>query len=137
MTRPADIELASLEKIDPGELRLLWVNDGHDGPLEAVVEHAGACCLMLLHHEDATSDRPYRWLLVRLSREEKAEEERLHALYVEHVGEHWCFHGPTVEHPPPREEADPETFFAARRARAPVDVQESAVLGWADELPEL
>ena len=34
----------------------------------------------------------FRWLLVRLTPEQAAEEERWHLLFAQHVGEHWCFH---------------------------------------------
>jgi hypothetical protein len=130
-----EVELATLKKIAPGDLRLLWVNDWYDCPLEAVVEHDGAPCLMVLHHEDTVSDPPYRWLLVHLTADQHADEERWHALYVEHVGDHWCFHGATVEHPAPTGAADPDAFFTACRQRPPLDVRSNTVLGWADELP--
>src|SRR5690606_23904989 len=56
------VELERLPKLSPADLKLLWVNDFYDGPLEAVVEHRGACCLMVLHHHDVSSDNPYKWV---------------------------------------------------------------------------
>jgi hypothetical protein len=129
------VDLAKLPRIDPGAVRLLWVNDWYDGPLEAVVEHAGERCLMVLHDRRAlgTGDHPFRWLLVRLAPEQIAEEERWHALFAEHVGQHWCMH--PEPHPPLAEPGDPERFYGPLRARAKVDLTGNAVLGWLDEIP--
>jgi len=44
-----DVDLAESPQLAAADLRLLWVNDCYDGPLEAIVEHEGARCLMLLH----------------------------------------------------------------------------------------
>ena len=135
VTKVPVVELATLTKIAPGDLRLLWVNDWYDGPLEAVVEHAGEQCLMVLHHEDTGADQPYSWLVIRLSPAQRAEEEKWHALYVEHVGEHWCFHGSAVVHPPPSAEPDADRFFTPFRERPSLDLAGSTVIGWADEMP--
>ena len=137
VTKVPEVELATLPKIAPSDLRLLWVNDWYDGPLEAVVEHASERCLMVLHHEDASAEQPYSWLVIRLSAEQQADEDKWHALYVQHVGEHWCFHGPTVAHPRPEPEPEPdaERFFGALRTRPTFDLAASTVVGWADEMP--
>ncbi|MBX3225279.1 MAG: hypothetical protein KF795_32540 [Labilithrix sp.] len=135
MTKLPEVELAALGKISPDALRLLWVNDWYDGPLEAVVEHSGAPCLMVLHDEGGSAEHPYRWLLIRLTPEQRADEERWHALYAEHVGDHWCFHGSAVQHPAPAPEHDPSRFFSAYRERPALDVTANEVIGWADEMP--
>jgi len=131
-----EVDLGTLTKIAPSDLRLLWVNDWYDGPLEAVVEHDGKPCLMVLWSEsDDETDHPYRWVLVELSAEQRADEERWHALFAEHVGDHWCFHGALVEHPPPRPDADPDAFFIPYRQRPPLDLTQNRVVGWTDEMP--
>lgn len=133
-----EIDLAGLMKIAPSELRLLWVNDWYDAPLEAVVDHAGKPCLMVLHDEseDEAGEHRYRWILVELTAEQRADEERWHALFVEHVGDHWCFHGSLVEHSPPGPDPDPDAFYVRCRKRPPLDLTENRVVGWADEMPE-
>lgn len=138
MSKIPRADLSKLTKLEPADLRLLWVNDGYDGPLEAVAEHGGAACLVVLHDEAGDGDRPYRWLVIRLSDAQRAEEERLHALFVEHVGDHWCFHGPELTHPkPPAPEGsrDPEKFFGPYRSRPPFDVTANVIVGWTDEMP--
>jgi hypothetical protein len=132
------VELSKLKKIAAADFRLLWVNDWYDGPLEAIVELADEPCLMVLHSEDPTSDKsPYRWLILRLTSDQRTDEEKWHALFVEHVGDHWCFHDTTkYPHPnPATPNPKPEKFYEPYRARPPLDVSNNEVLGWADEMP--
>jgi len=130
-----EVELAKLTKIASIDLRLLWVNDWYDGPLESVVELNGESCMMVLHSEDRSSEKPYRWLILRLTPEQRADEEKWHSLFVEHVGDHWCFHGPSVPHPKPNPKPTPEKFYEPYRQRPPLDVSANTVLGWTDEMP--
>jgi hypothetical protein len=136
MTEPPVVDLAELRRIAPEEVRLLWVNDWYDGPIEAVVEHEGQRCLMVLHDRRALGDdeQPFRWLLVKLTREEQAEEERWHALFVQHVGDHWCMHA--EPHAPATGPRDAELFYRPFRARPPRDLAAAEVLGWLDEIPK-
>jgi hypothetical protein len=129
------VELAALKKIAPNDVRLLWVNDWYDGPREAIVEHDGECCLMVLYDEVNGAERPYRWLFVRLTPEQRADEQRWHDLFVEHVGDHWCFHGQAIAHTAPSGAPDPEKFYGPYRERPPLDMTGNTVLGWADEMP--
>jgi hypothetical protein len=128
-----DVDLARLPRLAAAELRLLWVNDWYDGPLEAVVEHGGERCLMLLHGGGAVDlEQPMHWVIFRLSEAARVEEERWHALFEEHVGHHWCFH----HEPPPDEPAeprDPAPFHEAYQHRAPRTLGEA--IGWVDEMP--
>lgn len=135
VTKIPEVDLSSLKKIAPADMRLLWVNDWYDGPLEAVVELGGESCLMILHDEDPASEKPYRWLLMRLTEAQRADEEAWHRLFVEHVGDHWCFHDASIEHPAPAENPDPQKFYGPYQNRPPLDVTNNDVLGWADEMP--
>lgn len=141
MPEVSDVDLTSLPKLAASELRLLWVNDWYDGPLEAVVERAGERCLMVLRTSDRVgidAEKPMQWILFRLSPEQWSEEERWHALFEEHVGHHWCFH-----HDPPPEAAPAETeaardakrFYAPYASRTPRNLRADAALGWVDEMP--
>lgn len=131
------VVLERLPKLSPSDLRLLWVNDWYDGPLEAVVEHGGARCLMVLHHHEVASDTPYKWVVFELTPEQLAEEQKWHALYVEHVGDHWCFHDASaVPHPPPAQPRDPERFQTLYESRESVDLSSNVALGWTDEMPK-
>ena len=63
-----------------------------------------------------------------LTATEADEEERWHALFVEHVGDHWPFNEgargtvkPTSEH---------GKFYDAYAKRLPVDYSSNPVLGW-------
>ena len=137
MTVFPSVELKRLKKVSPGDLRLLWVNDWYDGPLEAVVDHQGTRCLMVLHHEDLTSDKPYQWVLFPLTPEQLAEEMRWHELYVKHVGDHWCFHDvDVVSHPPPESSRDLDAFQKFFRERDEIDLSSNTAVGWTDEMPK-
>lgn len=131
------VQLERLPKLSSSDLRLLWVNDWYDGPLEAVVELRGARCLMVLHHHDVASENPYRWVVFELTAPQIAEEQKWHALYVEHVGDHWCFHDASVvAHPVPVQPRDPERFRALYEQRQDLDLSSNVALGWTDEMPK-
>lgn len=133
----AAVDLTVLPKLAPTDLRLLWVNDWYDGPLEAVVEHAGERQLMVLHSDDLADDQaPMRWVLFRLSSTQWAEEERWHALFEEHVGHHWCFHHETPpESPDSPESQDVRRFYEPYAKRTPRVLETGAACGWVDEMP--
>ncbi len=135
MAKVPSVDLSSLSKLAPSDLRLLWVNDWYDGPLEAVVEHRGERCLMVLHNHDFASDKPYEWIVLRLSPEQLAEEERWHTLFAENVGDHWCFHAHVKMHAEGAEGRDPAKFYDAFKTRTPLDLSKSEVIGWLDEMP--
>ena len=131
------VQLERLPKLSPTDLRLLWVNDWYDGPLEAMVEHRGARCLMVLHHQDLASDTPYKWVIFELTPEQLADEQKWHGLYVEHVGDHWCFHDASVlVHPTPVSPPDPDRFQALYEDREDLDLSSNVALGWTDEMPK-
>ena len=127
-----DVDLAELPQLAAADLRLLWVNDWYEGPLEAVVEHGGERCLMVLHGQRVVDiEKPMSWVIFRLSAAQWLDEERWHALFEEHVGHHWCFH---AEPPPePNDPRDPNRFYEPHATRAPRTLGEP--LGWVDEMP--
>ena len=126
------VDLTDLPRLAAADLRLLWVNDWYDGPVEAAVELDGARCLMLLNAPLEQPDAPMQWVVFRLSEEAFAEEEHWHALFEEHVGHHWCFHH---DEPPPEpaEPRDRRAFYEAYEKRAPRTL--GPALGWLDEMP--
>jgi len=128
------VDLASVPKLPADTLRLLWVNDFYDRPLEAVVERSGERLLLLLHGDGPPDvDAPIRWLLFRLTPEQWVEEDRWHALFEEHVGHHWCFHHDDV--PDGGGPKDPDRFYVPYRERTPLDLTGTTPIGWVDELP--
>jgi hypothetical protein len=126
------VDLSVLPQLRAATLRLLWVNDWYDGPLEAVVQHGDDRCLMVLFDKDAVDvEKPMHWVLYRLSPEGWADEERWHGLFEKHVGHHWCFHHASP--PEPQEPQDPARFYEAHAARGPRTLGEP--VGWVDEMP--
>lgn len=129
------VDLEALPKLAAGDVRLLWVNDWYDGPLEAVVEHAGERKLMVLHAGDVVDvEQPMRWVLFGLSDAQWKDEERWHALFEEHVGHHWCFHHaePPADPPEPR---DAKLFYEPYAQRSPRVLDVATASGWLDEMP--
>ena len=130
-----DPSSVTLPRIEASEVRLLWVNDWYDAPVEAVVDHAGARCLLRLEDPSALeTDRAVRWLMYPLAAAQLAEHERWHDAYVHHVGEHWCFHEAAHERRATAE-ADAERFLAEHHGRTPVPLEELIAIGWLDALP--
>ncbi len=130
------IDLGTLPQIPPSDVRLLWVNDWYEGPNEAVVEHGGKRCLLVLHDRRVLGEQapPYRWLLYPLDAERFADEEKWHALFVHHVGDHWCFH-PETTHAAQTGERVPSIFQSAVEARPAIDRSRETPLGWVDQFP--
>lgn len=132
-----NVELSALPKLGASDLRLLWVNDWYDGPLEAVVERGGERCLMVLYGDggDGTPnvERPMQWVLYRLSPAQWIEEERWHELFEEHVGHHWCFdHELPTE---PEEPRDAKRFYEPYAARTVRTLATDSAFAWVDEMP--
>lgn len=135
MPKPSEVDLSGLTKLHAADVRLLWVNDWYDGPLEAVVERGGERLLMVLRGEGPPmgDDETWQWLLYPLTKEQWAEEDRWHRLFEEHVGHHWCFHH---EAPLPEpEKRSPELFYGPYKSRAPLDLDANEPVAWMDEMP--
>jgi hypothetical protein len=117
---------ANVNKLDPRDLRLLWVDDYYDGPLSGAVLLAGKLrwfivCAEVNHHR--------RYAVYDLSEPEIAQERQWHALFVEHVGDHYAFdeHGSTGTVKPLSEHAK---FYDAYAKRTAVDYSRNPILGW-------
>jgi hypothetical protein len=125
------LDYAAFPRIDREALRMLWIHDYWDGPLSGMIVHDGKlrwfeCCDL----NPETRDVGARRFVVRdLAEEQIAEEERWHALFVEHVGDHWTVHGDgrrgTVK--PPEEHAK---FYEPYSKRSPPDYSTRPILGW-------
>lgn len=119
-------------EIPLGELRVLWIHDYWDGPLSGVLAHRGRlrwfeCCNF---SEEAEGEvEPRRYLLRDLTDAEIADEEKWHALFVEHVGDHWTAHedGRQGTMKPQAEHAK---FYEPYSKRTPPDCSTHPILGW-------
>ena len=137
MPKTPPLDLGALPKLEPKAVRLLWVNDFYDAPLEAIVEHEGTRCIMVLHDRTTVTDDALRWVLFRLSADQLAEEQRWHDLFAEHVGEHWCFHRePHARTAAAAGKPNPDRFYDAFKTRAPLVLEARDAIGWLDEVPQ-
>jgi hypothetical protein len=110
---------------------MLWIHDYWDGPLSGMLVYNGKlrwfeCCDVAPETGDAGS----RHYLVRdLTEPQIAEEEQWHALFVEHVGDHWTAHEDgyrgTVK---PNEEH--AKFYEPYSKRKPPEYSTPPILGW-------
>jgi len=125
------LDYAAMPRIHREALRMLWIHDYWDGPLTGMLVYDGKlrwfeCCDV----NPETSDVGARRFVVRdVAEEQIAEEERWHALFVEHVGDHWTVQGDdrpgTVK--PAEEHAK---FYGPYSKRAPSDYTTRPILGW-------
>lgn len=127
MIDASSLDLALLPEIDTAEVRLLWVNDWYDGPLEAVVEFRGNRCLLLIHDRGVLeTEEPWRWVLCRLTPAQLDGEERWRRLFLTHVGAHWDFTG--EEYPEPS--GQHERFYAEYANRPEPALRDYEPIGW-------
>ncbi len=126
------IDLGSLSELAVEDVRILWINDWYDGPIEAVAEYRGERCLMVVHDPDViTTALPWRWVLFSLTPSQREEEERWHRRFVEHVGAHWdCTGGPH-----PIASGDHEQFYGPHRERRPRSLAQHEAIGWIASVP--
>jgi hypothetical protein len=128
---PPDLDLTHLCRLAREDVRLLWVNDFWDGPLEGIAEYRGERCLYVVAepHLIGAYDEERRWVLYRLTAEQLQEEERWHTLFVAHVGDHFDYTGKVSQGT--QVQRDPEQFYGPYRAgyRSPRLIQSQAV-GW-------
>jgi hypothetical protein len=113
------------------ELRMLWIDDYYDGPLSGMLLFKGRlcryeCCDLADEHGNANV---WRYVIRELSDDQIADEERWHALFVEHVGDHWTIHGdghrgavkPASEH---------AKFYDEYNKRGRVDYSTRPIVAW-------
>jgi hypothetical protein len=124
-------------QVSRAAVRLLWYSDFWDGPRSGMLEFNGERCWFEVVGENEDEDlrgRCRRFVIVRLTAEQFAEECRWHESFREHVGWHTDY----VEDVPgryeglrPREEW--EAFYEPYKGRVPLDLTGDEVLGWFED----
>jgi hypothetical protein len=116
------------QKLDRNEIRLLWCFDFWDGPINGMClyENRKYWFDMLDAGENGDS-APRRFLVLDLSTQQLAEEERWHDLFRAKVGTHCDFE---EAHPEVKaRELHPE-FYEAYKKRVKPDYSNNPVIGW-------
>jgi hypothetical protein len=116
-------------RIPSKDVRILWVNDFYDGPIEGIAEVNSTRCRYEMVDRDVlgTNEESRTYWLIALTPKQVADEEFWHDLFCEKVGTHFdC----TGRSPPPREQIDPDGFYQPYRLRKAPDYSENDVLGW-------
>ena len=120
-------------RIDRAEVRLLWHDAFWDGPRSGMLLYCGEDCWfeVVAENEDDATAWYRRFVVLRLSREQHAEELRWHELFRVNVGAHTDYneegHSP-VGSLQPRERW--QKFYEAYERRNPRDFSGNEVLGW-------
>jgi hypothetical protein len=120
--------------IDRADVRLLWHVDFWDGPRSGMLVYRGEECWFQVVAESKDDDTAWyrRFVVLRLSPEQHAEECRWHELFRSKVGVHTDYEAPeqrpAVGYLWPREWW--HEFYYAYRQRTPPDFSANEVLGW-------
>jgi hypothetical protein len=121
-------------RIARDEVRLLWHTDFWDGPRSGMLVYRGEECWfqVFAESEDDNSNWYRRFLVLRLTSEQHAEECRWHDLFRTKVGIHTDYDEqqgrPAEGFLWPRETW--HEFYDASRERTPPDFSRNEVLGW-------
>ncbi len=125
--------LSQITRLDGAAIRLLWHVDFWDGPICGLLSYGGEDLWfeMMEENEDATASWYRRYLIVRLSAEQLADERRWHELFRQHVGTHNDYDdkgarvtGATK----PRSQWD--EFYGPYSKRVVPDLASNTVVGW-------
>jgi hypothetical protein len=117
-------------EIPLGELRILWIHDYWDGALSGMLGHRGRlqwfeCCSF--SEEGGAEQR--RYLIRDLTDAEVADEEQWHALFVEHVGDHWTAREDSGQETT-KPQAEHAKFYGPYSKRTPPEYSTHPILGW-------
>ena len=113
---------------------LLWFSDFWDGPRSGMLEYNDERCWfeVIAENEDDDLTGWYRrFVIIRLTADQLAEEDRWHALFRENVGWHTDY----LEEAPGRYEGlcpqeQHQAFYAQYQKRVPLDLSNNEVLAW-------
>lgn len=119
----------AVREVPRADMRILWVNDFYDGPLQGVAEVQGHRYLFDLIDRDAlgAKDESRAYWLIALSTEQWREEEGWHDLFCRKVGTHMDYTGRPAPLP---EEVCLEEFYAPYQQRREPDYSGNEVVGW-------
>jgi hypothetical protein len=123
------LDLTQFKKIDVREVRFLWVHDYYDGALSGALVHREKICWFEYCGESANRRR---YVVLELTSAELDDERHWHALFEQHVGDHWTTRddGSRGSVRPVEEHAK---FYEAYALRAQVDYSRNPILGWFEE----
>jgi hypothetical protein len=126
-------DLNVVPRVDRAAIRLLWHDDFWDGPTSGMLRYQGEdfWFQMFEESEDEASDWYRRFLIVRLSADQLADERYWHELFRENVGTHADYdehgHRPVGSMKPKDRWG---AFYGPYRQRTSPDLTENEVVGW-------
>lgn len=123
-------EQGQIEKIDRNDVHLLWYADFWDGPINGLcLYHNKKYWFAML--ADADEDMPdtsrRKFLVLELSPQQLAEEERWHELFRQKVGTHCDFE---EAHPKVKPKETQREFYEEYEKRSKPDYSNNSLIGW-------
>ena len=118
-------EHGQLEKINRQDVHLLWFGDFWDGPVNGLCLYNNEKCWFETCSEDEDGGR--RYVLLKLSAEQLADEEKWHELFRRNVGTHTDFDEAVPQVKPQESHRD---FYEPYKTRGKVDYSKNPALGW-------
>lgn len=120
----------SIERLASEQVRVLWHADFWDGPINGLCQVDGTKCWFELWADDE-GDFPEpaerRFLVLQLTPQQLAEEERWHDLFRQKVGTHCDYNDP---HPEVKPQDHHREFYEAYEKRAKPDYSNNPIIGW-------
>lgn len=123
-------EPSQIQKLDRNAVRLLWCFDFWDEPINGLCRWEDRKCWFEMCDADE-NDLPApvqrRYLVLELTAQQLAEEERWHELFREKVGTHCDFE---ESHPEVKAVELHKHFYEAYKNRVKPDYSKNRILGW-------
>ena len=118
-------DTGTVREIPRAGVRILWVNDFYDVPLQGVAEVEDVRCLFEIIDPDA--DEVYSYWLIAFSPEQLREEEVWHELFCRKVGTHFDYTGRPASS---AEEVCPDEFYGPYNLRTQPNYTFNEIIGW-------
>lgn len=125
--------ISKLEKIPTEEIRILYSNDHWDGPLEGMCKWKEKNYYFywpgIMNEKGDEIDR--KFVLIDLTDEQLKEEEKIHKLFLEKIGDHYVYvNGKMKEHGASGDELSAEEFYQENEKSPAFEVGQDQLVGW-------
>jgi hypothetical protein len=121
--------LDAVPRIERDAVRLLWHVDYWDGPLSGVCILRGTRhWFQMLDEDEVLTQR--RFVVLRLSAAQLADEEEIHARFERYVGTHTTYDDAGRRAGSARDRSDWSRFYDWYKQRAPRDYSRNEAVAW-------
>jgi hypothetical protein len=124
---------SKVTQIPRENVRLLWHSGFWDGPLSGMLEYDGEHCWFEMFSENEDDEQTWyrRFVILRLSPDQLADENRWHDLFRKHVGGHTDYDSEQKRsHDTIKSKEQWSQFYDEYKARPEPDYSSNLVIGW-------